>query len=188
MKHRNAGHSVAALLCASLLAVPAGAADLPAAQTGQRVRISAAAPGVFQGVATGTLIEVGEEGLTLAQADGGAVLKLPRASVMRLEVSEGRRRHTRRGLLLGLALGLGAVPLVMADKQTPCGDVWDPHPCTQGERMGIAAGVAAVFTGAGAWWGHRQQTEQWRDTPLDHLKVTVRPTRGGGRVAVALAF
>jgi len=187
MRRRNAGRSVAAFLCASLMAVPARAADQPAAEPGQRVRIVAAAPGVFQGVATGTLLEIGSESLTVAQAEG-AILRLPVASVKRLEVSQGGRRHTRRGLLLGAAAGLALVPFVLTDRHLRCGDVANPHECTQGERTGIAVFMVGAFAGGGAWWGHRKQTEQWREAPLDHLKVTVRPTRGGGRVALTLDF
>ena len=186
MRHRSAGRSVAALLCASLTAVPARAADLPAAQTGQRVRIVAAAPGVFQGVATGTLLDIGPESLTVAQAEG-AILRLPLASVTRLEVSSPRRQ-TRRGLLIGTAVGLAFAPLMWSDETMECGDLGNPRLCTPGERKGLAVFMVAAFAGGGAWWGHRKQSEQWRDAPLDHLKVTVRPTRGGGGVALTLDF
>jgi hypothetical protein len=187
MKHRNPGRSIAALLCASLTAVPARAADPPAVQPGQRVRIVAAAPGIFQGVATGTLLDAGPETLIVAQAEGG-VLRLPRASVTRFEVSEGRRRHTRRGLLIGTAVGLALAPLMWSDEKMQCGTVDNPRLCTQGERKGIAVFMVGIFAGSGAFWGHRKHTDRWRDAPLDHLKVSVRPTRGGGRVALTLAF
>jgi hypothetical protein len=188
MKHGNAGRSVAAILSASLLAVPAQAADLPAtAQPGQRVRIVAAAPGVFQGVATGTLVEVGTDSLTMVQAEG-AVLRLPLLSVTRVEVSQGRRRGTRRGLLFGAAVGLAMIPAIMSDEDIPCGEFDNVHPCSREERKGIAAFGVVFSAGVGAIWGYRKQTEQWRDSPLDHLKVSVRPTRGGGRVALTMAF
>ena len=187
MKHRNAGRSVAALLCASLMAVPARAADQPAAQTGQRVRIVASAPGIFQGVATGTLLEIGPESLTVAQAEG-AILRLPLASVSRLDVSQGRRRHTKAGLLIGAAAGLAFVPLLFAAKDLNCGEVGNPRECTRGERQAIAVLWVGASAGSGAFWGHLVKTERWRDAPLDHLKMTVRPERGGGRVALTLAF
>ena len=187
MRHRNAGRSVAAVLSASLLAVPAGAADPPSVGPGQRVRIVAAAPGVFQGVATGTLVDINPESLTLAEAEG-ATLRLPVASVTRIEVSQGRRRGTKRGLLIGAAVGLAFAPLIWSDKQMQCGPIDNPHLCTEAERKGLSVFMVAALAGGGAWWGHRKQTEEWRDAPLDHLKVTVRPTRGGGRVALTLDF
>ncbi len=187
MKHRNAGRSVAAFLCASLTAVPARAADPPAAEPGQRVRVTAAASGLH-GVVVGTLLRVGPETLSVADAERGAVTELPLASVTRLEVSRGRRRHTRAGLLLGTAVGLALAPLVWSDNSTPCGDPWAPRECTKGERAGFAAATVGLFAGGGAWWGHKHEIEQWSDTAVQRLKVAVRPDRGGGRVALTLAF
>jgi hypothetical protein len=75
-----------------------------------------------------------------------------------------------------------------SDTQMQCGTAGNPRLCTEGERKGLAVFMVALSAGGGAWWGHRKQTEEWRDAPLDHLKVAVRPTRGGGRVAVTLDF
>src|SRR5688572_32544974 len=98
MKHRNAGRSVAALLCASLLAVPAHAAEQPAdagspPAPGQRLRVTASAPGRFTGVTVGNLVKIGPDSLTLLDAERNATMDLPLGSITRVEVSR-RRRHT----------------------------------------------------------------------------------------------
>jgi hypothetical protein len=67
-------------------------------------------------------------------------------------------------------------------------DPWAPRTCTQGERTGFAAITVALSAAGGAWWGHKHQTEEWRDTAVQRLKVTLRPEHGGGRVALTLAF
>ena len=103
MKHRSAVRSSAAFLTAMLMAVPARAGEGPTAEAGQRVRVTAAVSGLH-GVVVGTLLKVGPETLTVADSERGALTELPLASITRLEVSQGRRRHTRGGLLLGMDL------------------------------------------------------------------------------------
>jgi len=187
MRHSNAGRSLVALLSV-LMAGPASAGDVRGAEPGQRVRVTAAAPGVFQGIMTGTLLKIGPDTLTLVDPDGGAITELPLSTIHRLEVSQGRRRKTWAGLLIGAAMGLGLAPFAYYDKSTPCGDVWNPRECTQGERTGLAVFMVAGLAGAGALWGHKKVTEDWRDTAVPRLNVSMRPERGGGRVALTLAF
>jgi hypothetical protein len=188
MKHRKVGRSFVALLSAVLVAAPAAAAEAPAVEPGQRVRVTAAAPGLFHGVALGTLMKVGPNSLTVADAERGAVTELPLDAITRLEVSQGRRRHTRLGALIGTAVGLALAPFVWSDNSTPCGDPWEPRECTKAERTGFAVMGVALCAGGGAWWGHRTETEQWRDSAVQRLKMTARPEHGGGRVALTLAF
>jgi hypothetical protein len=45
-----------------------------------------------------------------------------------------------------------------------------------------------VSAGIGAWVGSRKQHEVWSDTPLERVKVSVRPERRGARVALAFSF
>ena len=187
MNHRSAVRSSAAFLTAMLMTVPARAGEGPTAEAGQRVRVTAAVSGLH-GVVVGTLLKVGPQTLTVADSERGAVTELPLASILRLEVSQGRRRHTRQGLLMGMAAGLALAPLVWADKQVPCGDAWNPRECTQGERAAIAAMTVGLFAGGGAWWGHRKESEAWSDSPVQRLKITVRPEHGGARAALTLAF
>jgi hypothetical protein len=187
MKHSNAGRCLVALLSV-LMAGPATAGEARGAEPGERVRVTAAAPGLFQGIMTGTLLKIGPDTLTLVDPKGGAITEMPLASINRLEVSHGRRRRTRAGLLIGAAAGLALAPFMYSDNSMPCGDTWNPRPCTQGERTGIAVFMVAVLAGEGAWLGHKKVTEEWRDTAVPRVKVSVRPEHGGAGVALTLGF
>lgn len=187
MKHSNAGGCLVGLLSV-LMAGPASAGEPRGPEPGERVRVTAAAPGLFQGIMTGTLLKMGPETLTLVDPKGGAVTELPLGSIYRLEVSQGRRRKTRAGLLIGAAVGLAFGAMMYTDKSLACGDPSTPRPCTSDEKTGLAAFTVAVFAGGGAFWGHKKVTEEWRDTTVPRLKVSVRPEHGGGGVAVTLGF
>lgn len=187
MTHPKTGHSFVVLLMAMVIAVPVAAAgEGPAIEPGARVRVTASAPGHFQGVAVGTLTDINSTSVTIVDSERGSITQLPLESIKRLEVSQGRHRHTRMGLLIGGAFGLALVPLVLS---ADCrGTDWEPRTCNKDETAALAVANFAVFGGIGALIGHSRQTEAWTETPVQRLRMTVRPLRGGGRVALTLTF
>jgi hypothetical protein len=192
MKARNAMRSPTVLLAVTLLTAAARAEESPPLVPGQRLRVTAAAPGRFTGVTVGHLVKVGPDSLTLVDAERGAVTELPVSSITRLEVSQGQRRHTRKGMLIGTAVGAVLAPLMWASlSEDPlgCGGPARPYrACTTGEKVALTALAFGVSAGGGAWLGHRRKSEEWSDAPVERLRVTVRPDRRGARVALTFSF
>jgi hypothetical protein len=180
--------SWAVALCLALLAPVAHAGEAGALTPGQRLRVTAAAPGRFTGVTVGTLVKLESDTVTLVDGASGAVTELPTSSILRVEVSQGRRRHTRRGLLIGAGIGLLAGALAWSGySETGCGRRGETYrDCPQDTAGAIA--VFATSAAVGAWLGHRKQTEQWADAPLQRLSLSVRPARRGAAVALAMSF
>lgn len=197
MKSRMLVRSSSVFLTGILLATPAPAEDLAprrpspgwgaALVAGARVRVTAAVPGRFTGVTVGRLVKFGAEDLTLIDSEAGTVLELPISSVTRLEVSHGRRRHGRLGLLIGAAVGIPLGLAAISDSAGGCGFTYYA-PCTTADKVWSAGLSGALFGGLGVLIGHKVVTERWSDAPVDRLRVTVRPERGGGRVAIAFSF
>ena len=172
-----------------LLTPAVRAEEGPPLQPGQRLRVTAVAPGRFTGVTVGSLVKVGPDSVTLLDPERSAVTELPLNSITRIEVSQGKRRHTWQGALIGAGVGgLGALAIA-ADSSTLCTDPsGTPRPCTSSEKVALGALVVGFWAGLGAWLGHRKQSEDWSNSTVERLRVTVRRERGGGRVALTLAF
>ena len=151
--------AVATLVVVTALVVCEAGAD-PAAPTrdaaheGGRVRVWAAAMNGLRG-APATVVRGDGREITL-DLDGGGRVRVPYAAMTRLELSEGRHRHTGRGAVLGAALVATAALFVDEIRgRSYIGDVSDP--------------VYAALAGAalGATTGAALESERWRrvDTP-----------------------
>jgi hypothetical protein len=192
MKARNVVGSSTVLLAVTLLAAPAHAEESPPLVPGQRLRVTAASPGHFTGVTVGHLVKVGPDSLTMVDPERGAVTELPLGSITRLEVSHGQRRHTRKGLLIGTAVGAALAPLVwvgLSEDPQGCGGPAQPYrACSTGEKAALTVFTVGCSAGVGAWIGHKRKSEDWSDSPVERLRVTVRPDRRGARVALTFSF
>ena len=179
---------VSTLLAVMLLAPAVRAEEGPPLQPGQRLRVTAVAPGRFTGVTVGSLVKVGPDSVTLLDPERSAVTELPLNSITRIEVSQGKRRHTWQGALIGAGVGgLGALAIA-GDSSGLCGTYDMPHPCSNSEKVALGALVVGFWAGIGAWLGHRKQSEDWSDSTVARLRVTLLPKRGGGRVALTVTF
>jgi hypothetical protein len=192
MRIRKVVHSSAWLLTLVLLVPAVGAEDDPPLIPGQRLRVTAMAPGRFSGVTVGSLMNVGPDSLTLLDTERNSVMELPLGAISRLEVSQGRRRQTRKGLLLGGAIGLAAAPFVWL-ALSECGQQGGssadcPVGVTSGDKVSAAMGMFAGATVLGAWVGYRTERELWLDSSTERLRLRVRRERGGGRVALSFSF
>ena len=172
------------------------AQDSPQVKPGDRVRVRL---GVHKRV--GNFVAWNGDSLAVtsdAEPDG---LWFPVMSISRLEVSRGRKRNTLKGSWLGLVLGASAGGLVGAltyeapPPEPPCVglecllpdiDV-DPG---RGRRGFIGAGIGAGIGAAiGALVGSALKTERWQEVPLDQLRVSFVPQRGGRfRIGLSVAF
>lgn len=98
--------------------------------------------------------------------DGLYPMKIPARSITAVDASRGRKRSWRKGLVVGLAVGVGlgfAFPVDAAN----CGPE-TPNLCSRGEAL---IGSTVLFGGIGAAIGAFIKSERW--TPLD----TGRPSR-----------
>jgi len=192
MKISNVARPWAVLLAMVSAAPPAGAQEDVGVKPGQRVRVTTAMPGRFTGAAIGNLTNVTADNVTLFDPERGSIMELPRSSIQRLEVSQGRRRGTKKGLLVGSVIGAGMAALTWAAfnaEPVACGGYVEAlRECTSGEKAAYAGVIFGVSAGIGAWVGSRKQSELWSDTPFERVKVSVRPARDGARVALAFSF
>jgi hypothetical protein len=192
MRLRRVANSCALVSCLMVLANGARSEEGPSSLApGQRLRLTAVAPGPFTGVTVGTLGRIGPDSLTLIGTDIGGAIDLPKSSITRIEVSH-RRRHTRQGLLLGAAVGIAAgAALASGYSEVGCGPSGGPYAnCSysNGEKAGYVAAGVLVWGSIGAWLGHRIQSDHWSDLPLERLRLSLRPERHGLRAALAISF
>ncbi len=112
---------------------------------GSRVRITSS---TFDARPTGMVTALDEGELTIA-IDERIPLKVPLASITRLETSLGRKRNTLKGLGIGAASGL-LLGLVMPVDPDNCGYYSDNF-CSRGESLlGGTLGAALIGAGIGA--------------------------------------
>ena len=154
------------ILAATLGFTPAGSAQGPSpAGIGSRVRLTLQGPGAPK--ATGRLVELGIDSLTLEGKKAEDRRVLLRSSISQVEVSLRQESQIGRGIGLG-ALGgtlAGAVTVFVMSAVTPACD--DPgvgfldacHKTSAGKVLGVLALGAA----AGAAFGYRQAVDHPRD-------------------------
>ena len=178
----------AALLAVVLLPAPSHAQVGPPLQPGQRLRVTAMAPGRFSGVIEGQLLKIGADSISLADSDGPAVTELPTSSITRVEVSSGRRRHTKLGLLIGAGAGILAGALVWSGlSEVGCGTEGEPFTDCPRDPAGGAV-TFAVSAGLGALTGALIQTDRWVDVPVSRLRVSLAPARSSRGIAMGLTW
>jgi hypothetical protein len=163
----------------------AAVVETPTLAPGQRVRVTASSP-AFTGMTVGKLVKIGPDSLTLVDVERGSVMELALNSVSRIEVGT-LHRQTRKGALIGLAVGAVFTIAIFASDEAVCGP-YGNSPCSTEDNVLMSAFSVAASVGIGAWWGHSKKSEKWLEAPLPGVKVGVRPERGGGRVRLAFSF
>lgn len=171
------------LLAASLLGFCAPivwAQDSILAMSGSRVRIRMTEPSAnppdraadVHGV-VGTLVRVESDTLTLKVDGTEQTLGVARSSIVKFEVSAGKRSRGKRALVgAGILTGLTAVVALTSRVS---------------EERAYGLGYA-LFLGPpfGALWATLlPNPERWKELPADRIRVSVAPMRGRG-VAVSL--
>jgi len=125
--------------------------------TGTRVRVTVREPSAPERTLVGPLRTFDSQTLTLSTNGTSDHLALSRSSITRIEISRGRRGHTRSGILLGAVLGLAAVAL----KDVGCGADCD----SSGTSAGFVAGAVAGGALVGAGVGTLVRSERWESVP-----------------------
>jgi len=130
----------------------AGSASLPLG-TRVRVRLDGLTPSV-----TGNLLALDNNRITLVDAENRN-LSFPRDTIMRMEVTRGRKGHWLKGMVVGTLIGA-----VGGAFETPgCGGN-DGDCYTRGENIGYSAGGFGLV---GALVGALYKTDQWVEVSLD---------------------
>jgi hypothetical protein len=161
-----------AALLALGAAVSAPADDSPADLTvGARVRV--AAPTFSDKQITGRLLRPPSEVLEIALKDG-VVQSIPVASISKLQISSGKKRHVIQGAVAGALLGVGYTLIAARCTHQICGD--DDY--TKLAIIVIGGGATAV----GALVGAAVKTERWTPIPAP------RPRVRGPSVAFSVSF
>jgi len=150
-------------------------------EPGQRVRVTVPSLGLNQHEESFS----GVQGDTLVLAS----MRCPITDVERLDVHAGRRSRAVTGALVGAVAGLLAgVPLGMAEQSRyDC----DPNngfaPCIP-PMPTIPVMLAALGAGVGAVTGAFIKTDRWEEVPLEQVRVSVAPQRGGVVIGISMAF
>ena len=143
---------------------------------GTRVRVTA--PALAPKPLVGTIKKLSDDAIELAVKGRDDVISVPRASVIRLEVSQGR--SGRKGALIGGAT-LATVGIVWG--AVACHDPSsEVYPWVCATIMGVTGLGAGGGFGALVGLG-----ERWNELPSDRFRVTLAPTPGRG-VALSMRF
>jgi len=169
-----------ALFLSLLLIVPLAdlmAQEIPPLAPGARVRVSVRQ----QGRQIGTLVAVKADTLVLKAESRNVPLAIPITSVSRLDISRGQASFGKgalRGAGIGLLVGV-AYPTVEFMKN---GNEDGLFPL-----MLMFGSLGGTFLGA--LIGGSRPGEQWERVPLERIRVSLSPQRGGGiRLAASFKF
>ena len=165
-----------------LLLIPLSFTSLAAQDTltaGDKVRVTTEEERVV-----GYWVSVGDNQLTLNSEARDSSLVLPLASLTKLEVSQGRKANTLKGLGIGFLAGAGTGALIGA--AVDCAAEFD---LGQSFCVVLYGGIgAAVGLFVGGLAGAAIYTERWGTVPLDRIRVSLTPRGGGLEVSAEFVF
>ncbi len=141
-------------------------------ESGERIRVTA--PSVFSDRIVGTVVSWGSEQLVLGRPYGGT-LTFPIDSIIKLEISRGKKSYVEEGALIGLLVG-------GISGYLGCGRVIKP--C---DKRALAAAILAVpGVVLGAIVGAAASPTIWEEVPASQLRVSFGPQRDG-RLSLGLS-
>lgn len=146
-------------------------------QPGQRVRVTVPDLGIDRLAAT---FNAFESGMLTVTAD--STMRIPLASVTRLDLYQGRHGHPWRGAGLGF-LGGAAIGTAIGAAVADPGDEFEAVIiviCTA-----VGAGGGALI---GALVGFIAKTDKWEKVPLDRVRVSGVPQRDGFGIRARITF
>lgn len=175
--------AVAAALVVGLVPATAGAQEGTGEESpvlvGSKVRLRAGS--LPQGI-QGTIVEMDDRTLIVSQ-DQRAV-RVSRADITRLEISNGRRRQARKGALIGAIAGAGTFAAL--SRETYCAEYYDDGEACPGRAEMVATGVL----GGAAWGaliGHFVKTERWTLVSEPGAQVRLAPSFSKGGLGLKLS-
>jgi hypothetical protein len=155
------------------------AQEPPTIEPGERVRVTAPDFGLQKSV--GTCLSL-SQGVMAFEPAGSSQLTIPTGSMTGLEISRGRKSNTLKGLGLGFLGGaaLGAVIGLLVDEHGN-----DLAPWNAAVVGAAVFGAGGAVVGAGI--GTAIKTDRWEEVPVDRLRVSLTPQRGG-RLGIGLSL
>ena len=93
----------------------------------------------------------------------------------------GRRRNTRKGLIVGAAFGaavVAAIALIPKDSFCPPGEP-STESCLSDRTAFLALSIPS-YALAGAGIGALIKSDRWSPVPLENVRISLAPTRGHG--------
>jgi hypothetical protein len=184
---RRAG--VMSLGLAVALAAPCPAQDPSPLGPGVRVRLSVVAS---RDLLKGTVQALDDDVLSVI-SDDHQLVKIPRASITRLETGWGRKGNARKGLIIGGLIGVGGGLLVCATDDDDFFDDFDDNTNLStcdgaGEWIAVPLLTGAAYGGIGALIGHFIKSDRWVELPLDKVRVSIGPSRRGLGLSLSVLF
>jgi hypothetical protein len=170
-------------------AVPAAAQDAAALGPGVRVRLAVTSS---RDLLKGTVQALDPDVLAVI-SDDHQLVKVPRASITRLETGWGRKGNARKGLIIGGLIGVGGGLLVCGtdDDDFFEGFRYDStnlDTCDGGEWVALPLLVGAAYGGVGALIGHFIKSDRWVEVPLARVRMSLGPARHGLGLSLSLSF
>ena len=169
--------------------IPAVAQDAAALGPGVRVRLAVSAS---RDLLKGTVQALDPDVLAVI-SDDHQLVKVPRASITRLETGWGRKGNARKGLIIGGLIGVGGGLLVCGtdDDNFFEGLPYDStnlSTCDGGEWVALPLLVGAAYGGIGALIGHFVKSDRWVEVPLAKVRMSVGPVPRGLGVSLSVRF
>ncbi|MFL5466483.1 MAG: hypothetical protein ACJ79N_05390 [Gemmatimonadaceae bacterium] len=154
-----------------------GMAQIPGVAEGARVRLITSSLRAEQQVAR--VISTENDSIFFRSEVYPVTRALALSEIERIDVSQGRRRRTAEGAVIGLGLGVALGATLGALTYTPCEGL-----CFMGTSRGETATIVGAMLGAvgvatGAIVGAMRETEQWK--PLS-IHPTTAVDQNGQRV------
>ena len=134
------------------------------------------------GSVVGRLLDVNQDTLVMGVGlSRNEVFEVPISLIRDFEINIGRHRNTKKGLNIGLLLGLGVLaPFAYSDSKAS--GEWRRYP-TAFTAVFISLPVFVCST----LIGYSIKTDRWVDVPINGLNMGIAPTRNKGLQA-ALSF
>jgi hypothetical protein len=183
--------SGSAVILVSLLLLPAGARaqDSPegALTVGSKVRFDA--PSAIRGTVQGTVMQMDDTYL-LVSTESHTPFKVARQAITRLEVTVGRQRRARKGLIVGAIVGAAMVAVIAASSvESFCSPGQTLEQCRTDRSTVLAVGIPVTAL-EGALVGHFVKTDRWSSVPVEKVRFSLAPKvqRDGVGVALSLRF
>jgi hypothetical protein len=137
----------------------------------------------------GVVVRTDAEFLIVALGREQAPVRIPLASVERIEVARGRRSVAKEGALVGGVTGaiLGGVAVAalseaLCESPSGCGGA-----TAQASLLGAGL-FGAGGAGVGALIGLAIKTDRWERVPVDRVRLGFQPTPAGAGLQVSLAW